>query len=371
MADIFLSYSREDQARARTIATALSAAGFNVFWDTEIPPGKSWADVLEQKLSESKAAIVLWSKTSVASQWVREEARMARDRGKLLPILIEECSPPFGFGEIQAADLTNWRGDVTDHNWHLLLKGIENAVTPSADQRPLDRSPFVSRFPPQRLPKMRWAQGSVRILILGAVVTAIGAVAFVGWRLDHLGGSNPASTRTADATTTPVTPAPPDPAPTPPNSGERSTDQTNYANELTDFGVPPQAHLQRNVGTHTPTSIPGGRVVMTSELREQGRSLLLVDVLEGPQHPTIPGAVRMPGMGNYGSFDDDIQQNFESQLAVATGGNRDRWIVFFCQGSSCWESYNAVLRAQRLGYKRVGWYRGGLSAWSAAGLPLG
>ena len=35
-----------------------------------------------------------------------------------------------------------------------------------------------------------------------------------------------------------------------------------------------------------------------------------------------------------------------------------------------WLSVNAALRARRAGYARVGWYRGGLAAWQAAGLPV-
>jgi len=39
-------------------------------------------------------------------------------------------------------------------------------------------------------------------------------------------------------------------------------------------------------------------------------------------------------------------------------------------GAECWESYNAALRALRLGYREVYWYRGGVASWQAAGLPL-
>ena len=80
MADVFLSYAREDRAKAEQIAQALGAGGYDVFWDVEIPPGTSWADFLAEKLASSKAAIVLWSVTSTASQWVREEARLASSR---------------------------------------------------------------------------------------------------------------------------------------------------------------------------------------------------------------------------------------------------------------------------------------------------
>jgi uncharacterized membrane protein YhaH (DUF805 family) len=151
MADIFLSYAREDRDRAAAIAAALEQAGYKSFWDVEIPPGSSWADFLEEKLASSKAAIVLWSKTSTASQWVREEARLARDRGKLIPVIIDGSSPPFGFGEIQAANLSHWQGDQNDSNWRLLLSAVERAVGTGAQPRPAPQ-PQPAYAPPPVTP---------------------------------------------------------------------------------------------------------------------------------------------------------------------------------------------------------------------------
>jgi rhodanese-related sulfurtransferase len=45
-------------------------------------------------------------------------------------------------------------------------------------------------------------------------------------------------------------------------------------------------------------------------------------------------------------------------------------VAFFCAGPRCWLSYNAALRAVRLGYRRVLWYRGGIEAWGAGGGAL-
>ncbi len=129
--------------------------------------------------------------------------------------------------------------------------------------------------------------------------------------------------------------------------------------------------MQPNVGSPTPTTIPGGHVITTAEMRQAvGSNILFVDVLAGPPHPTLPGALWLPGAGNAGSFDDDIQQKLWSILSQATQRNPDRPIVFFCMGSKCWESYNAALRAEHMGFKMVLWYRGGLAAWQAAGLPM-
>ena len=147
----------------------------------------------------------------------------------------------------------------------------------------------------------------------------------------------------------------------------------NYASETTDWGVQPQSTLKRDVGSRTPIAIPGARVVATSDTvraLQSGTSFLMIDARGDPHDSTIQGAIRMPYAGLSGTFDDPVQQALGLQLQDLTGGDLDRAIVFFCQGAQCWESYNATLRAANLGYTNLYWYRGGLAAWTEAGLPL-
>lgn len=125
MPDIFLSYAREDHVRAGEIAKALGDDGYDVFWDKEIPPGRTWADFLEEKLTNCKAVVVLWSKDSTASQWVKEEARIALDKGKLIPAMLDGSAPPFGFGEVQAANLMSFAGDRAQPEWRRFTGAIQ------------------------------------------------------------------------------------------------------------------------------------------------------------------------------------------------------------------------------------------------------
>jgi hypothetical protein len=74
MTDIFLSYAREDLERARSLAAALEAEGWSVFWDRRIPPGREWDDFIKEKINESCVVVVLWSPHSVTSKWVRISA---------------------------------------------------------------------------------------------------------------------------------------------------------------------------------------------------------------------------------------------------------------------------------------------------------
>ena len=95
--DIFLSYAREDQATARRFAEALEAEGFSVWWDQTLSAGEAFDEVTEKALKESRAVAVLWSTHSVSSRWVRAEAALADENGKLVPVLIESCEVPVKF----------------------------------------------------------------------------------------------------------------------------------------------------------------------------------------------------------------------------------------------------------------------------------
>jgi len=171
----------------------------------------------------------------------------------------------------------------------------------------------------------------------------------------------------------PPTPTPrrsPDPAPTPvpqPSGGEF------YAEENVDFNVPPQPTLQSNVGTATPTTIPGARTVTTMQVAaelQKGNRMLLIDALQS-QHPqTITGAISLPYSGEFGTFNDQYETRLMADLARITQGHKDIPLVFFCLGARCWESYNAALRAHVAGYPNIFWFRGGLAAWREAGLPM-
>jgi uncharacterized membrane protein YhaH (DUF805 family) len=148
MADVFISYSREDRPRAEQVARGLAAVGLDAFWDTDIPPGQTWADYIEGKLSQCKAVVVLWSEHSTKSQWVREEARMGRDKSKLIPALLDASPPPFGFGEVQAANLSSWRGEPNHPEWIRLSTAVRNVVGVSSAAASPQPAPQPSYSPP-------------------------------------------------------------------------------------------------------------------------------------------------------------------------------------------------------------------------------
>jgi PQQ-dependent catabolism-associated CXXCW motif protein len=157
-----------------------------------------------------------------------------------------------------------------------------------------------------------------------------------------------------------------------PNIDMARLEQMSQA-ERQDLRVPPTPELHTGaMHAPTPNQIPGGQVITTQGLvglmgNQQVRAAIF-DVLGGPQR--LPNAIAAVAASQPGSFDDQMQQQFGQFLQGVTGGNRQTPLVFYCQGLHCWMSYNASLRAIRLGYSNVLWYRGGIEAWQQAGLPM-
>jgi formylglycine-generating enzyme required for sulfatase activity len=125
MSDIFISYSSEDRGKAKDIAEALVEQGFSVWWDRSILPGETYDTVIENALDTANCIIVLWSHTSVSSDWVRTEASDGKQRRILIPVLIErDVRIPIEFRRMQAADLIDWGGKLPHPGFDNLLKAV-------------------------------------------------------------------------------------------------------------------------------------------------------------------------------------------------------------------------------------------------------
>ena len=259
MADVFLSYAREDTARAEQVANGLTAAGLDVFWDNEIPPGTTWADYIEGKLTQSKALIVLWSEHSTKSQWVREEARMGRDKGVLIPVMIDASQPPFGFGEVQAANLSNWNGEADNPNWRRFIDAVTRVTnseprpqeapqrTASPSQQPAPQAPSQQAWSTPQAPATEKKGVPKWAWIAGGIVGVLVVLGIIGSVLPE---------QQQQAVYTPPQQQPP--AVTQPPAGDQNPNQTN-ANQIQQITAALAQQGFQMVGEPVSGSMPQGQ----------------------------------------------------------------------------------------------------------------
>ena len=129
MADIFISYAREDEATAQRLRDVLASQGWDVWRDKEgIATGSSWGASIETALRDAKCVVVLWSTPALSSHFVRDEAEIGRNANKLVPVQIGDVQLPIGFRGIQTANLMHWQGEPDHPEYRKLVAAIGDRV---------------------------------------------------------------------------------------------------------------------------------------------------------------------------------------------------------------------------------------------------
>ena len=88
--DIFISYKREERALAGMVANALKAEGYVTVTDLNIQKAENFGDAIDAMIQSASLVLVLWTKASVGSDWVRKEAEEAEHLGKYFGVLIDK-----------------------------------------------------------------------------------------------------------------------------------------------------------------------------------------------------------------------------------------------------------------------------------------
>src|SRR6185437_8178161 len=131
MADVFISYARADKARVAPLVAAIEAKGWSVWWDPEITPGQEFDDQIEAEIGAAKAVLVVWTPVSVASRWVRGEAREAAERGILVPVRFEQARLPMDVRAIHTTDLDDWHEDPASVQAQEFLRALAAMIARS------------------------------------------------------------------------------------------------------------------------------------------------------------------------------------------------------------------------------------------------
>src|SRR5208282_5120917 len=265
VADLFISYARNDAPQIEALAAILERAGWSVWWDRRITTGSSFDLVIEQALAEAKAVIVAWSRHSVGSEWVRAEAAFAIERKKLVPVRLDDTIPPLRFTNIQTVDLSAWDHSGASAPFQRLIADLTQLIgaPPDAGKLALEPGPVAAtpsgtKGPPEpheikpspAAKPARRVSGVVIALAAAAIVAAAGAVFALR------GGTERTAPKTGDTstqasaaapatapekeTTPPAAPAAaePNPAPAPPASADASAIAAPPAKSETPIAAP-------------------------------------------------------------------------------------------------------------------------------------
>lgn len=209
MADVVISYGREQEPMAATVARALEADGYSVWWDHDIPAHRAYASLIEEKFQAAKAVIVIWSPAAVQSEWVRAEADLARSQQKLIQVSVQGTIPPLPFSQIQFAPLQAWDGSPDHPEWRRVRASLRTLCGGDAGpqpQRPPEPPPPAPPRPPTPAPR----QPVMLIVVAGLLAAAV-----VGLVVTRQPAPAPAPTAEPAAATSDPAPAATAPAPMP------------------------------------------------------------------------------------------------------------------------------------------------------------
>jgi Leucine-rich repeat (LRR) protein len=181
MADVFISYASPDREIVAGLAEALEASGLSVWWDRELSPGQDFGAEIDRELNSAHCIVTAWSKNAAASQWVRDEATEAKNRGVLFPISIDGAQPPLGFRQIQTMSVKAPGGERDHPDVEAFCAAITQIVEDARRLRARGRG-GAPRLPPSQLPRpgREPAAMAARRFLPGKLVSRIAAALSMG-----------------------------------------------------------------------------------------------------------------------------------------------------------------------------------------------
>ena len=177
MADLFISYADEDREWAERLAKALEDNGWSVWWDRRLLAGQSFDQIIERELTNTKAAVVLWSRRCRAGGSATRRGRptpatRSLPRGSTTP----SCHSNSAIGRLRALSAGREKPDIRGSSFLRQSLTAALASEPQAAAAPAapaiqTRSEPMPPSPPPSEPARRgaWIAAAVVVLaLLGA-----------------------------------------------------------------------------------------------------------------------------------------------------------------------------------------------------------
>ena len=145
MADVFISYARRDKARVAPLVAAIEAKGWTVWWDPDICPGQEFDRQIAAELKIATAVLVVWSRDSVESRWVRGEAREGAERGILVPVRFDRAEMPIDVRTFHTTDLDDWGEDPHSPQAQEVIRALGGMIARTSAARTEAEIPALAR----------------------------------------------------------------------------------------------------------------------------------------------------------------------------------------------------------------------------------
>jgi hypothetical protein len=181
MADIFISYSSDDKTIVKRLASLLERKGWSVWWDRNIPVGDIYDNVIEKELHEASCVLVIWTAKSVSSEWVKNEAHEAAQKGVLVPVTLERVLVPLAFKRVESAMLIGWEGEEEHPELEILYSSIDAIMKRKEGKAIKEKRQDIKtnrkyENDTKNIPSDKWANSSERPV---SVYSAIAIVGFI------------------------------------------------------------------------------------------------------------------------------------------------------------------------------------------------
>ncbi len=182
---VFISYAHKDEEYAARLYASLRERNIPAWRDSRIDYGDEWPDVIEEHLKSSAAVILVMSRHSKLSKWVKRENHYADRKGLPVMPLLLSGEPWLEVETSQYADVKGGRLPPEDFYRRLgELAGVEGSAstTGTVDALAPQVTSAVTQSASERFRQsyQDWASSidpDLEDLAMSAVFTAVGFVA--------------------------------------------------------------------------------------------------------------------------------------------------------------------------------------------------